>query len=106
MRDACAGAGVPLLVADYPFLTHTDVNPFRPIDELAAADAAELGVPFVDLLGAFGGERDLTRYQASVFDQHPSVEANARVARFLAPIVAERAGRRAPALGSRPEDSE
>ena len=88
MRDACEAAGVRFLIAGYPHLTHTDVNPFRPIDELAAADAEALGVPFLDLLEAFGGERDLTRYWASVFDHHPNGEANTLVARFLAPHVA------------------
>jgi hypothetical protein len=93
MRDACDAAGVRLLVATYPHLTHSDVNPFRPIDELAAADATELGVELVDLLDAFGDERDLTRYWANVFDHHPNGAANAKVAAWLAPRVAG-AGRR------------
>ena len=87
MRDACSEADVPLVVAGYPHLTHTDVNPFRPIDELAAKDAAELGIPFVDLLEAFDGENDLTGYWAHVFDHHPNGEANARAAEVLAPYL-------------------
>jgi len=85
MRDVCAARGARLLVAGYPNLTFPEHNPFRPIDEAAAGVCDELGVAFVDLLEAFGQERDLTRYWASVFDTHPNGAANACVGAFLVP---------------------
>lgn len=87
MRDLCAARGVRLLVAGYPNLTQVEHNPFLPIDLGAAEVCAELGVEWVDLTGAFGGEEDLTRYWASVFDTHPNGEANQRVAEHLAPLL-------------------
>lgn len=84
MRDACATADVELLFAVYPHLTRREANPFRPIDELALVDAESLGNETYDLLEAFGDERDLSGYWASVFDHHPDGEANAKVAAFLA----------------------
>jgi lysophospholipase L1-like esterase len=84
MQAACENAGVRLALAVYPYPTRVDLNPYRPIDERALADARELGVESLDLLQAFSGERDLSRYQASVFDSHPDGEANRRVAAHLA----------------------
>jgi GDSL-like lipase/acylhydrolase family protein len=84
MRDLCAERGVRFLVAGYPHLTLVGKNPFLPIDQGAAMVCAELGVQWIDLVQAFGEERDLTRYWASVFDTHPSGEANRLVARLLA----------------------
>ena len=87
MRDLCAARGVRLLVAGYPNLTLVGQNPFRPIDLGAAAVCAELGVEWVDLVDAFGGEEDLTRFWASAFDTHPSGEANQLVAEHLVPLL-------------------
>ncbi len=84
IRELCAAHDVEFRLAAYPFLTRVDVNPFRPIDELALADAAQLRIRAVDLLEAFAGERDLTRYWVSLFDEHPNADANAKVAAFLA----------------------
>ena len=84
MQRACEESSVRLLVAAYPHLTHSDHNPFRPIDEGLAAECEQLGLEFVDLLDAFGGERNLDRYWASVFDHHPNGEANALVGALLA----------------------
>lgn len=83
MRDACAAAGVRFLVADYPHMTAPALNPFRPIDELAAADAAALGIDWFDLAPVFAGEGTLRRFQAGVFDHHPNGAANRRVAEWL-----------------------
>jgi lysophospholipase L1-like esterase len=90
MRDACAACGAQLVVAAYPHLTEPRFNPFRPIDELALADARALGIAAVDLLEAFEGEDDLSGYWVSSFDQHPDGEANARVAARLAGALAGR----------------
>ena len=87
MRDLCAARDVRFLVAGYPNLTLVGKNPFRPIDEGAAAVCAELGVEWVDLVAAFGDEKDLTRYWASVFDTHPSGAGNQLVAEHLAPLL-------------------
>lgn len=84
MRDACGSAGVRLAMAVYPYLTRVDMNPFRPIDELALRDAAALGIEGVDLLAAFEGQADLSGYWASVFDSHPDGDANRRAAAYLA----------------------
>jgi lysophospholipase L1-like esterase len=84
IRGLCAARGVEFRLAVYPFLTRVDLNQFRPIDELALADAARLGIRTVDLLDAFAGERDLTHYWVSLFDGHPNADANAKVAAFLA----------------------
>jgi hypothetical protein len=85
MRDLCAAQGVRFLVAGYPNLTMVGKNPFLPIDLGTAEVCKELGVEWVDLAEAFDGERDLTRYWASVFDTHPSGAANEKVAACLAP---------------------
>ncbi len=84
MRDACAARGVEFRMAVYPFPTRVDRNVFRPIDELALADAANLGVRSLDLLEAFPGEADLSRYHVSAFDQHPNAAANEKVGKLLA----------------------
>lgn len=84
MQQACEKDGVRLLIAAYPHLTRSDHNPFRPIDEGLAQECERLGLEFVDLLEAFGDERNLARYWASVFDHHPNGEANALVASLLA----------------------
>jgi len=44
-------------------------------------------VEWVDLVDAFGGEEDLTRFWASAFDTHPSGEANQLVAEHLVPLL-------------------
>lgn len=87
MRDLCAAKGIRFLVAGYPYLTLVEQNPFRPLDEGAAAVCAELGVEWVDLVEAFDGERDLSSYWASVFDTHPNGAANAKAAAHLAPYL-------------------
>lgn len=84
MRDACAASGVPFRMAAYPYPTRVDLNTFRPIDEMALADAGRLGVPTLDLLEAFEGEADLSHYHVSLFDQHPDAAANAKVGKLLA----------------------
>ncbi len=84
MRAACEARGVPLRMAVYPFLTRVSFNEFRPIDELALADAASQGIAALDLLEAFPGEEDLARYHVSIFDQHPDAAANAKVGELLA----------------------
>lgn len=85
MRDLCAARDVRFLVAGYPNLTLVGKNPFRPIDRGTAEVCADLGVEWIDLVEAFGGETDLTRYWASAFDTHPSGYANGQVAAFIAP---------------------
>lgn len=84
MTAACADADVRFAMAVFPHLTRVDLNPFRPIDELALADARALGIEALDLVAAFPGETDLSGYWASVFDSHPSPEGHAKVARYLA----------------------
>lgn len=84
MQAACSRAGVRLAMGVYPYPTRVDRNPYRPVDERALRDARRQGVECLDLLEAFEGERDLTRYQASAFDSHPDGEANRRVAAYLA----------------------
>lgn len=89
MRDACAQAGVDFTMVVYPHLTRAGHNPFRPIDEGALADARALGIPALDLLEAFGDDRDLSAYWASVFDHHPDGRANGRVAGRIARALIE-----------------
>lgn len=84
MRDRCGAEGVRFAVAVYPNLTVVDQSPFRPIDLRVIRVCRDLGVECIDLLGAFQGEADLTRYWASVFDTHPNGMANGRVADYLA----------------------
>lgn len=84
MKAATEASGVRFAMAVFPHLTRVDMNPFRPIDELALADSRALGIESVDLLEAFAGEEDLTPYWASVFDSHPSGEGHRRAAVHLA----------------------
>jgi hypothetical protein len=86
--EACDREQVVTLFACYPFLTRRGFNPFRPIDELALADAKALGIAATDLLDAFEGEEDLSGYWVSPFDQHPDGRANAKVASVLAAVLA------------------
>ena len=84
MRKACDARGVEFRMALYPFPTRVDLNEFRPIDELAIADAASLEIRALDLLEAFPGETNLSRYHVSIFDQHPDAAANEKVGKLLA----------------------
>lgn len=84
MRERCEAAGVRFAVAVYPNLTVVERSPFRPIDLGAISTCKDLGVECLDLLDAFSGEADLTRYWASVFDTHPNGAANGLVADYLA----------------------
>ena len=51
-------------------------------------------VPFENLLQAFDGEEDLTRYWANPFDAHPDGAANERVSELLERILLPALARR------------
>lgn len=84
MRTACAEHGIPYQVVIYPHLTVPSLDPLRTADECLLAEAPSLGVEAIDLLPAFGGERDLTRYWIGAFDTHPNAEGHGRAGRYLA----------------------
>ncbi|MDA1265129.1 MAG: hypothetical protein O2816_08640 [Planctomycetota bacterium] len=87
MQALCAERDVRFVVVAYPMLTKVGNNPFRPVDEGMLELCGELSIEHYDLLAAFGDERDLTRYWASVFDTHPNGDANQLVAEHLAALL-------------------
>lgn len=93
MQRACVEQDVELLVAAYPHLAAPGDDPLRAVDAAAGEVCAALGVPWLDLAEAFEPGEDLSALRSGLFDAHPTAEANARVARFLADAIAPRVGR-------------
>ena len=84
VQAACREHGARLIVASYPHLIQPRFNSFRPIEELAAADARALGIEWIDLAEAFGPRTHVRDLWASVFDHHPNGKANGMAAEILA----------------------
>jgi len=84
VHATCAEHGARLVVACYPELMQPRFYGYRPIEELAAADARALGIEWIDLAEAFGQRAHTRDLWASVFDHHPNGKANEMAAELLA----------------------
>ena len=88
MRDLTRAAGAKLVVVVFPMLDSLDGKyPFHHEHELVTSTCAKLGIPAVDLLGAYDGERAADLWVHAT-DQHPNPRGHAialgRIAKYLA----------------------
>ena len=93
-RDLCAANGARMAVVIFPMLVRLGPDyPFRDIHEQVVAACRELGLPVLDLLGAFEG-RDGPSLWLSPDNSHPGTEGHAiageAIAAFLSGTLRER----------------
>lgn len=84
MKETCAAAETPLMVAVYPFMNRPDRNPYLPIEQGIARDVEKLGLPLVRIERAFEGYKRRDHWAHSIYDSHPDLEANRLAAELLA----------------------
>lgn len=89
MRAACAGRGVPLAVAIYPFLAPPRAHAFAEVDAFAQEACRKRGIPCTALRAAFPEGRELYELWSSTWDSHPSGAGHRRAAELLAPRLLE-----------------
>jgi lysophospholipase L1-like esterase len=89
MKQSSGEIGARFAVALFPFLYRLDEShPFRPLHEMVGSTCERLGIPFLDLLGAFAG-RDYADLWVHPSDQHPNEEGHRVAADAIARFVRE-----------------
>jgi len=89
-RDLCRERSVPMCVVIFPMLVRLDRNhPFRDVHEAVAGACREIGVPVLDLLGAFEG-RDGHSLWLAPNNAHPNIEGHEIAGKAIAAFIRER----------------
>ncbi len=89
MQATCSAAGVPLVVAIYPFMNRPERNAYLPVEQGMARDAEAMGIPVVRIERAFEGFNRRDHWAHPIYDSHPDGEANALAAALLAKRILE-----------------
>lgn len=84
MQATCSAAGIPLVVAIYPFMNRPDRNAYLPVEQGMARDAEAMGLPVVRIERAFEGFDRRDHWAHPIYDSHPDGEANTLAAALLA----------------------
>jgi hypothetical protein len=84
--DMCRAQGVRFGVAAFPLLHRLDDYPFRDVHTVLRTGCERAGVPFIDLLPAFEGQRAEGLW-VHPSDHHPNAQAHALAAEALRPFV-------------------
>jgi hypothetical protein len=90
IRDLSEQQDFQLVISVYPVLYSLDKNyPFANVHRRIGEYVQNLGVEFVDLLGAFSEQKDADLWVHRV-DQHPNEVAHALAGQFLASSLMEK----------------